>query len=187
MHIKPPRQRLIERYPNKYTLAFDVTQWNYGENPGGDPNMLCDTLATPYTFSFVGFLLWQHGVPLDKLAVNKNLPGVRIRDHLYPTRFLRRFPPELSWFKKLVVVDDLFDEIKGAMRVDQTPDLGVGSKELPIHQILERINDVAWALTPKGNSEKLNTSWRAFWLREVTRVGSEGVTVQFHEPRGGAS
>jgi len=174
--VKYARDQVLIDYPISYRLGFPEEQWAHGGCVEGSIVDLCNTRLVPYRYNLAGWLLCQHGVPNSQLCVSYNEPGVIYGSTRYPTRYLYGFPDKLRWWGDQPRAD-LVAYIVGETHVAQRPDWSTGSLPRNYFQVLDQINNMKWALTPEGSSCKMLIEWRAYWLREICRIGG-GIGVQ---------
>lgn len=175
--IKPARDQVLIDNPIKYRLGFPEEQWAHGGCTKGSVVDLCDTSLVPYKYALAGWLLCQHGVRNHQLCVTLNEPGVVYGSTRYPTRYLYGFPSALRWWGDQPRAD-IVEYVVGDTYIAQTPDWSTGSLPRNYFKAIDEVNNMKWALTPEGSSCKMSIEWRAFWLRELCRIGGQlGVQI----------
>lgn len=182
MDIKPPRAQWMKAHPISYRMQLPVNMLGCG-NSSEYPVPWADTRKDKY--SFIGWLMMQHGVPAKKLCIAAATRVVVVRNSMVPKGQVE-IPSPLRWLASDECAVMLGEEIRGSLPL-LTPCCLLGEPDphgndvsqplCKTFELLDSINNAKVAMAKDGSIVNLDLPTRIFWLREVCRKHGVGVQV----------
>lgn len=182
MDIRSPRVQWTKRHPIQYRVQLPVELLGCG---GTSPYPIpwVDTSADLY--SFIGWLMVQHGVPARQLCTHTASQVVIAGNSLVPKRQVD-IPSPLRWLAKDECARVLGDDIRGNLDiptpccfVDEPDPHGndVSGTLCKVFELLNAVNNAKVAMELDSSIVTMDLPTRIFWLREISRKYGVGVQV----------